>query len=145
MYACNTHSLFLLLNLLLDIIKKQYEKEGDLGVVAKLSKGKQRTLGFGAKPKPLLASEVLAVFREIAETTGAQSQKWKVDKIKKLLVRAKPTESKFIIRGLRAKLRIGLSHSTVLVSLAHAVTLSPPKAIQDKSKESEDAEEEGSL
>ena len=114
---------------LVDKIKKQYAKEGDLGEIAKASKGKQRTLGFGIKPKPLLAKEVLEIFREIAKTTGSQSQKWKVDKIKKLLVRAKPVEAKFIIRGLRARLRIGLSHSTVLASVAHAVTLTPPKGV----------------
>ena len=52
-------------SIVLAIIKKKYESEGDLGSVAESSKGKQRTLGFGAKPKPLLAKEVLAVFREI--------------------------------------------------------------------------------
>lgn len=111
------------------IIKQKYEAEGDLGSVAKSSKGKQRMLGFGAKPKPLFAKEVLAVFREIASTTGAQSQKWKVDKIKKLLVRAQGPEAKYIIRGLQGKLRIGLAQSTVLISLAHAVTLTPPEGV----------------
>ena len=100
-----------------------------MGSVAKSSKGKQRTLGFGAKPKPLLAKEVLAVFREIASTTGSQSQKQKVDKIKKLLVRAQGPEAKYIIRGLQGKLRIGLAQSTVLISLAHAVTLTPPAGV----------------
>jgi len=69
-------------------IKLKYEKEGDLGIVAKMARGKQRTLGFGIKPKPLMAKEVLSVFRQISTTSGAQSQKWKVDKIKGLLVRA---------------------------------------------------------
>jgi hypothetical protein len=36
-----------------------------LGKVAKSAKGKQRTLGFGVKPKPLFAKEVLTVFRQI--------------------------------------------------------------------------------
>lgn len=111
------------------IIKQKYEAEGDLGSVAKSSKGKQRMLGFGAEPKPLLAKEVLVLFREIASTTGAQSQKWKVDKIKKLLVRAQGPEAKYIIRGLQGKLRIGLAQSTVLISLAHAVTLTPPEGV----------------
>ncbi len=64
------------------IIKKRYEADGDLGTVAMRAKGKQKTLGFGIKPKPLMAKEVLSVFRQIATTTGNQSQKWKVDKIK---------------------------------------------------------------
>ena len=111
------------------MIKQQYQQEGDLGTVAKVSKGKQRTLGFGAKPKPLLAKEVLAVLREIANTTGTNSQKHKVDKIKKVLVRAQGPEAKYIIRALQGKLRIGLAQSTVLISLAHAVTLSPPSTV----------------
>lgn len=107
------------------IIKKKYEVDGDLGTVAMTAKGKQRTLGFGIKPKPLLAKEVLSVFRQIATTTGSKSQKWKVDKIKGLLVRAQDAaESKYIIRGLQGKLRIGLAQSTVLVSLSHAIFLS---------------------
>ncbi len=64
------------------IIKKRYAADGDLGTVAMTAKGKQKILGFGIKPKPLMAKEVLSVFRQIATTTGNQSQKWKVDKIK---------------------------------------------------------------
>ena len=64
-----------------------------------------------------------------ANTSGSQSQKWKVDKIKSLLVRAKGSESKYIIRGLQGKLRIGVSQSTVLVGLAHAVALTRPKGV----------------
>jgi len=112
------------------MVKQKYESEGDLGSVAKLVKGKQRTLCFGAKPKALLAKEILSVFRQIATTTGSQSQKWKVDKIKGLLVRAQGPEAKYVIRGLQGKLRIGLAQSTVLVSLAHAFFLSPPKELE---------------
>ena len=111
------------------MIKQQYQQEGDLGNVAKVSKGKQRTLGFGVTPKPLLAKEVIAVLREIANTSGTNSQKNKVDKIKKLLVRAQGPEAKYIIRALQGKLRIGLAQSTVLISLAHAVTMSPPSTV----------------
>jgi DNA ligase 1 len=115
------------------IIKQKYESEGDLGTVAKASKAKQRTLSFGVKPKPLLAKDVLAVFRDISKTTGAQSQKLKVDQIKKLLVRAQGPEAKYIIRGLQGKLRIGLARSTVLISLAHAFCATPPKGVQEYS------------
>jgi DNA ligase-1 len=114
------------------MIKLKYEKEGDLGSVAMSSKGKQRTLGFGIKPKPLMAKEVLEVFRQIATTTGSQSQKWKISKIKGLLVRVQdPIESKYIIRSLQGKLRIGLAQSSVLVSLAHAILLSGPMKEDD--------------
>lgn len=116
------------------IIKKKYEADGDLGTVAMTAKGKQSTLGFGIKPKPLLAHEVLTVLREIANTTGSKSQQWKANKIKGLLVRVQEkSESKYIIRALQGKLRIGLAQSTVLTSLSHSVMLSGPvKETDDK-------------
>jgi len=116
-----------------NMIKKKYEKEGDLGDVAMSAKGKQKTLvGFGrvSGPKRLSCDDVLKVFKEIANTSGSQSQKWKVDKIKSLLVRAKGYEPKYIIRGLQGKLRIGLASTTVLASLAHAVALTNPKGVE---------------
>eukprot|EP01082_Thalassiosira_pseudonana_P010882 g9575.t1 g9575 contig4:47945-51550(-) len=134
------------------MIKKKYEKEGDLGTVAQTSKGKQKTLiGFGklSGPKRLDVREVLKVFREIATTSGSQSQKWKVDKIKGLLVRAKGSEAKYIIRGLQGKLRIGLAQSSVLASLSHAIVLTKPKDVvpltEERLKEirSIDADEKG--
>jgi DNA ligase-1 len=113
------------------MIKKKYETDGDLGTVAQTSKGKQKTLMFGkmSGPKSLNCIDVLTVFREIANVSGSQSQKWKVDKIKSLLVRAKGSESKYIIRGLQGKLRIGLAQTTVLASLAHAVVLTRPRGV----------------
>lgn len=99
--------------------------------VAQTCKSKQKTLGgFFTKAKSsagLSATEILETFREIAQTKGNQAQKWKVDKIKKLLVRASsPEETKYIIRGLQGKLRIGLAATTVLISLAHALALTIP-------------------
>jgi DNA ligase-1 len=123
------------------MIKKKYDTDGDLGTVAQTSKGKQKTLMFGkmAGPKPLNCIDVLTVFREIANVSGSQSQKWKVDKIKSLLVRARGSESKYIIRGLQGKLRIGLAQTTVLASLAHAVVLTKPRGVvslgEDRLKE----------
>jgi len=121
-----------------NMIKKKYEKEGDLGNVAMSAKGKQKTLvGFGrvSGPKRLSCSDVLKVFKEIANTSGSQSQKWKVDKIKFLLVRAKDFEPKYIIRGLQGKLRIGLASTTVLASLAHAIVLTKPKGVESLGEE----------
>lgn len=50
------------------MIKKKYDKEGDLGTVAMTAKGKQKTLvGFGrvSGPKRLSCVDVLKVFKEI--------------------------------------------------------------------------------
>jgi DNA ligase 1 len=114
------------------MIKQKYETAGDLGSVAAACKGKQKTLGgfFGATAKvPLTVKEVLKVFREIAETKGNQAQKGKIEKIQKLVVRATTVETKYIIRGLQGKLRIGLAQSTVLISLAHALALTTPPTV----------------
>lgn len=129
----STHSIFSSLVLfLVGFVKERYEAEGDLGSVAKVFKGKQRTLSFGIKPKPLTVALVLKTFREIANISGSQSQKLKVDLIKKMLVATQqPTETKYIIRGLQGKLRIGLAQSTVLISLAHALTFTIPSTIQE--------------
>ncbi|GKY94815.1 hypothetical protein MPSEU_000446700 [Mayamaea pseudoterrestris] len=122
------------------LIKERYEAQGDLGLVAESCKSKQKTLGgfFQAKPaasvngtatgkKLLTAKEVLEVFRTIATTKGSQSQKFKVEAIKKVLTRvSSPVEIRYIVRGLQGKLRIGLAQSTVLISLAHAFALTPP-------------------
>ena len=74
------------------VVKARCEEHGDLGTVAEMNRGKQKTLSgmFGGtrKLKPLVALEVLDVFRHIATTSGNQSQKFKIDKIKSLLVRA---------------------------------------------------------
>jgi len=120
-------------------IKQKYEKEGDLGTVAQNCKGKQTTLGGffkskvpnkDKKKKVLSAKHVLSVFRSIATTKGNLSQKWKVDKIKGLLVMADKDEIRYIIRGLQGKLRIGLAESTVIISLAHALTMTPPSTVE---------------
>jgi DNA ligase-1 len=105
------------------LIKQSYNKQGDLGKVAETAKSSQRTLNFATKaPKSLTAKEVLHTFRQIATNT---TQKYKVEKIKNLLVRCAKNaqEAKFVIRGLQGKLRIGLAQSTVLISLAHALLL----------------------
>ena len=113
-------------------VKQKYEEEGDLGNVAKFYKSKNRTLAFGVKPKALTVQHVLTTFRQIAAIAGASSQKQKVQLIQKLLVAAQePAETKYIIRGLQGKLRIGLAQSTVLTSLAHALAFTLPSTVKE--------------
>jgi DNA ligase-1 len=120
-------------------IKARYQKEGDLGSVASQAKNQQRTLGgffaSNAVKKVLSAKEVLTVFRQIASTKGNSSQKQKVDSIKKLLVVATQLETKYIIRGLQGKLRIGLAQTTVLVALAHSLALTVPQTVKEETSD----------
>ena len=101
-------------------IKKDFKESGDLGELAMAAKGAQKTLGFGAKPKPLTVPDIFEALRKIADCKGNGSQQERVNLIKGLLVRAVGSESKFIIRHCQGKLRIGMSDKTVLVACAHA-------------------------
>ena len=110
-------------------IKAQLETEGDLGVVALSSRGKQMMM---IKPKPLSVRGVLKVLKEIAKASGKDVQTVKKEKIKQMLVSAQEKEAQYIVRALQGKMRIGASEQTVLVALAHAFALSEAAATGDK-------------
>ncbi|QNQ01438.1 DNA ligase 1 [Yarrowia lipolytica] len=98
-------------------VKTEYQKLGDLGKVAQSSKSNQRAM---FKPEPLKAANVFDTFREIAQTTGKDSQNAKINMIKRMMGACQGNEAKFIIRSLEGKLRIGLAEKSVLVSLSQA-------------------------
>ena len=113
-----------------------------MGIVAQTCKSKQRTLGFAMmKPKPLTVSQILKTFREIAAISGSKSKNQKIDLIKGLLVKVQDSaETKYIIRGLQGKLRIGLAESTVLISLAHSLSFTIPATVADVADDDDDEE-----
>jgi DNA ligase-1 len=119
----------------LKIIKEDQQKIGDLGLVAAKSRGNQPTM---FKPKPLTVRGVHEGLMKIATMEGQGAQGRKVDGIKKLLSAADvnlpkgktvdinkdkggPSESKFIIRALEGKMRLGLADKNLQVALAHAM------------------------
>ncbi|KAK4701184.1 DNA ligase 1, partial [Phenoliferia sp. Uapishka_3] len=99
-------------------VKEAYKKDGDLGKVAQDSRKTQATL---FKPKPLTLVGVFKALTLIAKTSGKDSQARKVAEIKKLLAACVDSETKFLIRSLEGKLRIGLAERTVLTSLSHSI------------------------
>jgi DNA ligase-1 len=105
-------------------IKKEYDEEGDLGVVAAASRATQKTM---FQPAPLTISGVFQAFKDIASTEGKSSQDRKQKLIIKLLVAAGQNEAGYVMRALQGKLRIGLAEQTVLVALAHALLLQKEK------------------
>ena len=119
----------------LKIIKEDQQKIGDLGLVAAKSRGNQPTM---FKPKPLTVRGVHEGLMKIATTEGQGAQGRKVDGIKKLLSSADvglakgqtvdinkdkggPSESKFIIRALEGKMRLGLADKNLQVAISHAM------------------------
>jgi len=104
-----------------DKIKADYKQHGDLGLVAQESKASQKLL---FQPAPLTVPFVFNKLKAIALAGGTGAQKKKVDLIQQILVKCVGVETKFIIRSLEGKLRIGLAERTVVVSLAHAIVKS---------------------
>ncbi|KAL8658433.1 MAG: hypothetical protein Q9226_001001 [Calogaya cf. arnoldii] len=123
----------------LQIIKADQAEIGDLGLVAAKSRSSQPTM---FKPKALTVKGVLDGLMGIATVSGDGSQGRKVAGIKKLLSSADvalagkgskgvditkdkggASETKFIIRFLEGKLRLGLAEKTILVALAHAMVI----------------------
>ena len=121
------------------VIKADQAQIGDLGLVAAKSRSNQPTM---FKPKPLTVKGVLDGLMGIALVSGHGSQDKKIAGIKKLLSAADTSaagkgskgiditkdkggasETKFIIRFLEGKLRLGLAEKTVLTALAHAMVI----------------------
>ncbi|XP_017494953.1 PREDICTED: DNA ligase 1-like [Rhagoletis zephyria] len=98
-------------------VKKDIASLGDIGLYAEKSKSNQKLL---VKPKPLTVSAVFDAFKTIAMMTGNQVQSKKVDKIKSLITSSSPIESRFIMRSLAGKMRIGLGEKSLLQALTQA-------------------------
>ena len=136
----------------LKTIKEDQQKIGDLGLVAAKSRSNQPTM---FKPKALTVRSVHEGLLKIATVEGSGAQARKVDGIKKLLSSADvhlakgqtvdiytdkggASESKFIIRALEGKMRLGLADKNLQVALAHAMTAHAVS--QDGAKVPTDAE-----
>jgi len=137
----------------LQTIKADQQEIGDLGLVAAKSRSNQPPM---FKPKPLTVKAVHEGLMGIALLEGQGAQGRKVGGIKKLLSAADielfgkgkagvditqdkggPSESKFIVRTLEGKMRLGLADKTVLVALANAA-VHHEYASKDKKEPSHD-------
>ncbi|CEQ41141.1 SPOSA6832_02822 [Sporobolomyces salmonicolor] len=118
-------------------VKTEYKNIGDLGEVAHRSRERQSTL---FKPKPLTVKHVFAELTKVAKTSGQQarfdrstakqSQTRKVNLIKGLLAACQGFETKYLIRSLEGKLRIGLAEKTATENNKSGKTISREKLSQ---------------
>lgn len=110
-------------------IKRDVEKQGDLGLVAESSRSKQRML---FQPKRLTVRDVFDRLREVAAMSGKDSGEKKTNKIQGLIVACKETEARYLVRSLNGKLRIGLAEQSLLVALGQAAVLHENKTLSRK-------------
>ncbi|XP_050078976.1 DNA ligase 1 [Anopheles maculipalpis] len=104
-------------------IKADAQTTGDLGLVAEQSKSSQHLM---FRPAPLTVEVVFGKLREIASMTGSTSMAKKMDKIQSMFVACRHSESRYVIRSLAGKLRIGIAEQSLLQALAQACALTPP-------------------
>ncbi|KAH9515874.1 tRNA ligase [Dermatophagoides farinae] len=98
-------------------LKKQLNDIGDIGSCSEISKTNQRLL---VQPKPLTVQHVFDTFKSIATMTGRNVMSNKVEKIKSLITCSQPIESRYIMRALSGKMRIGLGEKSLITAIAQA-------------------------
>ncbi|MGC8980811.1 MAG: ATP-dependent DNA ligase [Thermoplasmata archaeon] len=104
-------------------VEERYQKLGDLGLTAEeFARNKmQKTLfTFEEKGEGLTIAKVFENFRKIAEITGERSQDKKIQLLEELLNMAEPIESRYIVRTVSGKLRLGIADATILDAMAIA-------------------------
>lgn len=104
-------------------VEEMYQKLGDLGLTAEeFARNKmQKTLfTFEEKSDGLTIEKVFENFRKIAEITGERSQDKKIQLLEELLNVAEPIESRYIVRTVSGKLRLGIADATILDAMAIA-------------------------
>ncbi len=96
-------------------IMKEYSKTGDLGTVAQHLSGKVKQKSFFNIP--LETKEVHDSLVKISRIKGSGTASEREKVLTSLLLRANELESKYIVRIVNGKMRLGVSDSTIISSL----------------------------
>ncbi|ORD99497.1 DNL1, partial [Hepatospora eriocheir] len=102
-------------------IKELLKKTGDISKIAMNHRVNQL---FVSKEK-LTVKRVIEHLRNLCFIDGKKSRKDKIDLILSDINLADPIETKYIIRLLEGKLKIGLALATILIGLAQAIDVDP--------------------
>lgn len=113
----------------LKTVREKVVKSGDYATIME----EHRTTGtitkfFGTTQKDESLLKVLDVYKmmqSICKIQGNKSGENKKKEIQQVLRKASPIESKFIVRLLETKMKIGLAQQIVLISFAHALNVEP--------------------
>ncbi len=97
-------------------VDERYKKTGDLGLTVEelMSAKKQQSL-YSQQMNVLY---VHASLMRIAQTSGSGSQELKIKYLTELLNNASPLESRFLIRFVLGRLRLGIGDPTILDALS---------------------------
>ncbi len=97
-------------------VESHYKKSGDLGLTAEELLGKKKQQSLSAKEMDILY--VYDSFVKMAKTSGTGSQELKIKYLTELLNYASAAESRFIIRFVTGRLRLGVGDPTILDALS---------------------------
>ncbi|XP_047497855.1 LOW QUALITY PROTEIN: DNA ligase 1-like [Penaeus chinensis] len=103
-------------------IKQDRKQKGDLGIVAEQCHSTERITNM----PNLTVKDLFDQLKEIASLAGNDAHGKKIDKIKDIYIACRASESRYLVRSLNGKLRIGLAEKSVLQAIAQANYLTPP-------------------
>ncbi|KAJ1568471.1 tRNA ligase, partial [Nowakowskiella sp. JEL0078] len=104
-----------------NLVQSKQKEFGDLGSAAESLGNKQNRLVQSTTK--LTVTSVFKTLNKIALYSGNKYQDKKKDDILGLLLKAKGSEIKFLIRMIAGTLRIGLAEKSIIVAIAHAFVL----------------------
>jgi DNA ligase 1 len=101
-----------------DAVLKKFKHTGDLGLAVEASCGDKKQKTFASKS--LTIEKVFTNIQKLAAVSGKGSQEQKISLIAELLVSAKPSEAKYIVRTTLGQLRIGVAEGLIRDAIAQA-------------------------
>lgn len=107
-----------------DEVLKEYDKKGDLGLVAYQLSEKKRKKG---KKEELSVKDVFEKLLSIATTSGVGSVEKKVTQLKELLEHMSAVSAKHVVRIVLGNTRLGIGDPTVLDGMAQGILGDRPK------------------